>query len=145
LADDDIKKIMLVIAKEDWQKETTAFIIKNFESNGLVRLNLRTQWKAFRTYEYSKANNYDWKTELASEMKNISKVRGLLYSLIGNRAVTTADLKRLLLRHELVGTLRTADNKINEWLFTEELFQWTPQEKNFKVGINPKPDQKLID
>ena len=145
ISDDDIKKIMLTVAKEPWQKEVTAFIIKNFEATGLVKLNLRTQWKGFRTYEYAQKNKLDWKAELAQELKTISKIRAMLYSLIGNRAVTTTELKKLLLRHEIVQCLRTADRKVNEWLFLDEIYKWTPQDRDFKVCINPKPDTKLVE
>ena len=138
VSDHEIKQLMRLIAKEDWQKEVTNFIVENFESSGIVRLNLRTQWKAFKTYEFCKSNGLDWEDELVRDMKNISKVRALLYSLIGSKVVKTADLKRMLLKRELVGTLRTADNKINEWLYTEELFRWSEADKDFLVGINPK-------
>jgi len=142
ISNDDIKRIMMTIAKETWQKEVTAYIIKNFESTGLIRLNLRTQWKAFKTYEYAKRNELDWKPELNQELKNNSKIRSLLYSLIGSRVVTTKELKKLLLSHEVVNTLRTADRKVNEWMFLDELYRWTPQDRNFKVSINPKPEKE---
>jgi hypothetical protein len=135
--DDDIKKVMRMVVKDDWQKEVTEEIIKNFEANGMVKLNLRTQWKGLRTYEYAKKNNLDWKKELEQEMRNISKTRAMLYTLIGNKAIRTADLKRLLLKQEILPTLRTADHKINEWLYLEELYKIGENDKNFYVCINP--------
>jgi len=141
ISNDDIKRIMMTIAKEEWQKEVTAYIIKNFEATGLIRLNLRTQWKAFKTHEYSEKNKLQWRTELKQELKNNSKIRSLLYSLIGDRVITTKELKKLLLSHEIVNTLRTADRKVNEWLFLDEIYRWTPQDRNFKISINPKPEK----
>jgi ribosomal protein L17 len=143
LSDDDIKAVMRDIAKEPWQKEVTEHIIRNFESNGLVRLNLRTQWKAFRTYQYALANELDWKSEIDSEMHNNSKIRSVLYSLIGNKAVKTTELKKLMLRQEVVNSLTSANRKIQEYLFLEELFKWSEHDRDFYVCINPKPQETL--
>lgn len=133
---DDIKNIMRLIAKEPWQKEVTEYVIGQFEANAVVKLNLRTQWKAFRTYEYSINNKLEWKKELEGELKNMSRIRAMLYTLIGLNPVRTADLKRLMLRQEVVPTLRTADRLINDYLFLEELFKVSEGEKNFYVCIN---------
>jgi len=135
---EDLQKVMKLIAKEDWQKEVTNFVIHNFQQNGMIKLNLRAQWKAFKTYEYAKKNNLDWKKELKTELENISKTRILLYSLIGNKAVRTKELKQLLLRNEIVSSLRTADRRINEWLYLDELFKWSGEDRNFIICINPK-------
>jgi len=143
ICEEEIQQIMKVIARSPEEKEVTEFLIKNFQSNGMFRLNLRTQWKAFKTYEFANKNKLDWKQELKSEMTNTSKTRGMLYSLIGNKAVRTADLKKMLLKHEMVKTIRTADNKVREWLFTEELYQWSEEDRNFFVSVNPKPQKQL--
>lgn len=134
--DDDVMKIMSLIAKEDWQKDITSFIIEKFKANGMVKLNLRTQWKAFKTYQYAKEKGVDWKKELEQEITNVSRIRNMLYTLIGTKAVRTADLKRIMLRQEMVPTLRTADRLINEYMFLEELFKVSEGDKNFYVCIN---------
>lgn len=143
-SNEDIKGVMKLICKEDWQKEVTEFLVKEFESNGMVRLNLRTQWKGFKTYTYAQKNGLDWKKELKAELKNISRTRSMLYSLIGTRAVKTSELKKLLLKQEMVSSLRTADRKINEWLYIEELFKWSETDKNFYVCINAKDENQKI-
>jgi len=137
-SDEDVKQLLKMIAKKDWEKEVTEELIRQFESNKMIKLNLRTQWKAFRTYEYAKKNSVDWRKELGNDLKNVSRVRVLLYTLIGDKAVKTAELKRLLLRNEIVNTLRTADRKVNEWLFTEELYKVSEGEKDFYVCINQR-------
>jgi hypothetical protein len=136
VSDVEITQMMRAIAIEQWQKEVTEYIIDHFKANGMVKLNLRTQWKAFRTYEWSAAKGKDWKTQLQEELQNISKVRGMLYSLIGPKIVKTTELKKLLLRHELVGTLRSADRKVQEYLYTEELFKCSDGDRDFLVSIN---------
>jgi len=136
----EVQALMRYIAQDGWQKEVTEYLIKNFNTNGLIRMNLRTQWKAFKTYEYAIKNNLDWKEELKHEMSNVSRIRGVLYSLIGNRVVKTTELKKLLLRHELVCTLRTADTKINEWIYTEELFKVSEGDRDYLVCINDVRD-----
>lgn len=141
--DEEISAIMNLIAVEPWQREVTEYLLEKHKESGLVRLNLRTQWKAFKTYEYAKANNLDWKGEIDDELKRINKIRALLYSLIGDKWLRTADLKRKLLRLEIVGTLRTADNKINEWLYVEELWKVSEDEKNFYVSINPRKMERV--
>lgn len=142
-SDDDIKKIMVQVAKEPWQKDVTEFVINKFEATGLVKLNLRTQWKAFRTYEYAKRNNLDWQKELEIELTHMSKIRALLYTMIGTKAVRAKDLKKLLLRQEVFNNIRTIHRKINEWLYLEELFKVSEDDRNFFVCINKIENQKL--
>ena len=135
---------MRTIPKNDAEKEVTEFVINNFKGSGLIRLNLRTQWKALNTYNYAVAGQLDWKEEITSELKSISKVQSMLYSLIGEEAVRRVDLKKLLIRHELVASVRVADMKIREWLFIEELFEWSNDERNGFVALIPKPTDYKI-
>jgi hypothetical protein len=135
---EDIKAIMRLIAPDGWQNEVTEALIASYEFTGQNLLNLRTQWKAFKTYEYCQKNNLDWKEELKAELKSsISRVRAMLYSLIGTKAVRTTELKKLLLKYEAVGTERTGARKILEWLLTEELFKVSAEEREFFICINP--------
>jgi len=39
--------------------------------------------------------------------------------------------------------MRTADRKINEWLFLEELFVWSEDKRNPTICINQKPQEKI--
>lgn len=131
--------IMRSIAKSDSDKEVTEFVINNFKGSGLVRLNLRTQWKAINTYKYALEVGRDWKDEITQELKRVSKIRSMLYSLIGEEAVKRVELKKQLIRYELVPSIRMAEIRINEWLFTDELFEWSHDERNGFVAINPRP------
>jgi hypothetical protein len=56
---------------------------------------------------------------------------------MGTKAMRTTELKKLLLRFEMVSTERTSSRKINEWLLTEDLFRVSAEERNFFVCINP--------
>jgi len=134
--DDDIKKIMRLIATTDIQKEVTEFIINQFENSSVVKLNLRTQWKAVKTYEYCKKNNLGWKVELGEELNNVTKTRAMIYTLIGTKAVRVAELKKLLMREGLVGSIRSADRRILDWLYLEELYKVSAEDKNYYVCIN---------
>jgi len=58
-----------------------------------------------------------------------------LYSLIGTKAVRTAELKKLLMKYQLVNTMRTADRKVNDWILTEELIKVSAEDKNFFVCL----------
>lgn len=136
LSMEDVKEIMGKIAKENWQKEVTDHLIKNYEFTGYNLINLRTQYKAFKTYNYCKSKGLDWKSELSQELKNsISKVKGMLYSLIGLKAVRTSELKKLLLKYGMVNTLRTADNKVKEYLELEEIYRVSSEDRNFYVSL----------
>jgi len=135
----ELQHIMREIAKDPEAKEVTEFVIQNFKGSGLVRLNLRTQWKAINTYKYAVSQGLEWKEEIKNELQRVGKVRALLYSLIGNEAVRRVDLKRLLLKHELVTSVRMAEIRIQEWLFTEELYSHSPiEDRNGFVALQPK-------
>jgi hypothetical protein len=143
LSKKEMEHIMRCIAKTPESKEVTEFVIKNFTGSGLVRLNLRTQWKALNTYNYALSEGRDWKEEITNELRRVSKVRAMLYSLIGNEAVRRVDLKKLLIKHELVNSIRMADHKIKEWLFTDELYSWSKvDEYNGYIALIPKGDDK---
>lgn len=138
LSPKEMEHIMRQIAVTPEEKEITEFIITNFTGSGLVRMNLRTQWKAFNTYKYAIAQGLDWHKEIDSELKRVSKIRALLYGLIGNEAVRKVELKRLLIKHELVSSIRMAEIKIREWVFTDELYEALPDEKNGFVSLLPR-------
>jgi len=134
--DKEITHMMKLIAKNGNEKTVTEYLIKNYEETGLVRLNLRTQWRAFKTYEFAIKNDLNWKKELDREFKQTNRIRSLLYGLIGDKAVRVAELKKKMLKLNIVNTLRTADNRINEYLYIDELFKVSEDVKNFYVCIN---------
>ena len=150
LSQEDIGKVMKEINTTDWQTEVTNYLIKNYEHDGYTMFNLRTQWKAFQTYRYAQECNLDWKYELKEEMKqNMSKTRSMLYSLIGKKAIRTMELKKLLLRHNIINSLTTAHRKIEEWVQIEELFKLSSEQRNYYVSILQQAeilqDTRLID
>lgn len=144
LSPKEVEYIMRQIATTPEEKEVTEFIITHFKGSGLVRMNLRTQWKAFNTYKYAMAQGRDWKNEIDAELKRVSKIRALLYGLIGDEAVRRTDLKKLLIKHELVNSIRMADYKIREWIFTDELYDWATMEgdRNSFVALIPREEWK---
>ena len=135
---EDIKQMMRIIANEPKQTEVTEYLIDNYSFTGQNLLNLRSQWKAFRTREYADKFSLDWKQELKAEMdSSISPIKSALYSLIGNKAVRTADLKKLLLQTRTVASETTANRRIKEWLITEDLYRISAEKINFYVAIQP--------
>jgi hypothetical protein len=126
---------MKKIAKTDEEKTVTDYVINNFKGSGLVRLNLRTQWKAINTYKYSVAQGLDWKEEINSELKRVSKIRSMLYGLIGNEAVHKTELKKLLIKYELVPSIRMAEYKISEWIYTGEIEEFIKDAKDGYISL----------
>lgn len=135
----DMAAIMKLIAKDNKElMEVTNHLLENYNIfQGAI--NLRSQWRAFNTYNYATALKLDWKEEIRKELtQNMSPVRSLLYNLIGTKAIRTTELKKILLKLGYVETIRTADRKINDWLITEEIFRWSTEDKNFYISINQK-------
>jgi len=134
----DIHAMMRQIAQKNWQKEVTEFLIKQYE--GTEVLNLRHQWKAFQTYNYAKKEGKDWKAEVEHEIhSSISDTYAKLYTLTGGLAIRAAELKRLLLQNQIVGSLTTANRRINDWLAMGELHRWSTEKINFIVSIRQPP------
>lgn len=153
LSIEDIANIMKQIAKEEWQREVTDFLISNYRYVGQSGFNLRTQHKAFQVYRYCQKNGGDWKEDIKSTLTSeMSYIRKTLYSLIGERAIKSADLKRILTigRVDGVGSLRSADRRIRDWTLLRELFivgfvsndddeleNYLNTHKSYAVCINP--------
>ena len=137
LSEEDIKSIMFGIAKTKEEKEVTRYIVDKFKSTGIVRLNLRTQYKAFQTYKYCIEEGLDWQQELDEELtKRISKDRALLYTLIGVKAVRRTELKKLLIQNDICSSIRTSEMFIQKQIFCGELFETSADERNGFVCIN---------
>ena len=134
---DDMKHIMRLVAKEEWQQKVTEHLVDNYEFEGLL-LNLRNQAKAFNTYKYAIEKGLEWQKEVDEEQKaTMSRTRNLLYSLIGNRAVRTTELVKWLIKSGVVSTTKTAQRRIEDWLICDELYKLSEDIRNFYVGINP--------
>jgi len=134
----DIHAMMRQIAQKKWQKEVTEYLIEQYEGTDIF--NLRHQWKAFQTYNYAKKEGIDWKTEVKREMDNVtSDIYAKLYTVTGGKALKTAELKRLLLQNGIVGSLTTANRRINDWLAMGELHRWSIEKINFIVSIRLPP------
>lgn len=135
-SNEDVKHIMRLIAKDDPEKKkVTEFVINNFDSGGLFRLNLRNQFKAIQTYNYAKGNDLDWRMQIIDELNNMSDVQAMLYSLIGSDEVRTSKLKKLLMKHGIVETKRTSDRRVKDWLFMGELKKVSRENRDFKVSL----------
>ena len=143
ICDEEVHAIMKLIAKDDNQREVTEFLVSNFKANGMFRLNLRTQWKAFKTLEFAEKNALNWRHELKEELANVGKIRALIYSLIGARAVRTTELKKLLLKYEMVNSIRTAERRVREWMYIDELYKVSEEDRNFYVCINPRSNKSV--
>jgi len=139
VSNEEIIEVMRKIAKLDWQKEVTEFIVENHLKYGLESVNLRTQTKAFNTFLYSKEKGLDWKVELVRELEiEVSPIRKLLFSLIGNKAVKTSELKKILLKKQIFNSLTSANRRVNEYIEIGELKRWTGGERDFYVSINER-------
>jgi len=133
---EEIINIMRLIATKTFEKEVTKHLIELIKKEVCVDINLRTQYKAFKTYNFCKQNDLDWKKELKSELKVSSRERVLLHSLIGTKDITTTELKKILIKKGIVNTIRTSERFIKKMLFIEELFKVSEEQRNYSVNIN---------
>lgn len=139
----EMKHVMTLIAKTPEELEVTNYLLNNFKSGDLIRLNLRSQWKALKTYHYAISLGLDWRKEITNELNRKTETESLLYNLIGINAVRRVELKKLLLKHKYVNSIRSAENKINEWIFTDQLYVWSSDERNGLVSIVKKEENLL--
>lgn len=158
LSFDDITDIMTKIAKEEWEREVVDFLKQNYKYVGINAFNLRSQRKASGIYEWCKETGREWQKELLKYLQSeMTATRRTLYSFIGDKAVKTLELKKLLVLANIdgVNTLRSADRRIREWVLTNELFiaginSSDPEElerfmnthRNYAVCLNPMIQEK---
>jgi len=139
LSTKEMHTIMRAIAKTVEEQAVTEFIIDEFKGSGLVRLNLRTQWKAINTYRWAKDIGSNWQTEIKNELSRVSRIRALLYGLIGNEAVRKVELKKLLIKYDIVKSISSAEQHIQKWIFIDELFDWGERDdRNSFISLLPK-------
>lgn len=135
---EEICDILRKVCKEDWQREVTEYVIKNYQFKGENGLNLRTQWHAFGTYKYAIENNLDWRDELnKSLIKKDSHIRRLVYRFIGKRSVRTGELAKLLIRGKVFNSASTASRRIKEWVYTGEIFRLSSEKINYYICLEP--------
>lgn len=135
---EELKQILRAVAKTETEKQVTEYVIDQYDKYGMVKLNLRTQKKAFETFEWAEQESKDWKQELEQELKVMTKTRAMLYALIGKKAVRTTELKKLLIKNEYYSSIRVCEYEINKWLLTEDLYRHSEDERNFYVSLVPK-------
>ena len=137
LSFDDICNVMRQIALTSEEKEITEWLIENYKFIGWNQFNLRNQYKAFMWYRYAKETKKDWKEYIKNKLQNQkTEIQTMLYTLIGNQAITTTELKKWLIRAQVVNTLKTAERRIREWLELGEIFKVSGDDRNFMVSLN---------
>lgn len=133
---DEIKELMLLICKNKEEKSITNYLIEKYDYLG-NDFNLRTQYRAFQTYEYSKKYGLDWKKEVYNELKqNMSPIRRLLYQFIGNKFVKEREVIKFLIRSGHFNTIRTVERRLNDWIYLEEIYT-DGMKRNRSIGLLP--------
>ncbi len=141
---EDMTQIMRLIAKNDNETKVTNFLVDNYEFIGHNTFNLRTQSKALRTYLWAEKTKRIWKDEILKELRmNLSPVQSFLYQFVGKKAIKTTELKKLLIRHGLVQTIRTAERRIEEWLLLEEIHKVSYEGRDFHVSLFPIDEKNI--
>lgn len=118
-----ISKLMNMICKNKEEKEATKYLIKHYKHHH--SFNLRTQQKAFNTYNCSKELKRDWKVELKYELdKSRTEIQEYIYEFIGDGMVNKADLIRWVRQgKQYAQTNRTARRRVDEWIEDGEIHQ----------------------
>lgn len=130
LSHDEIRAKMDVIAGEEpWKKEVTG-LLRNMQE---VDINLRTQYHAFKTYEWARLKSKDWKETVEGELRRISrpKIFWKIHALIGERWVKKTELVKALVTYEGYG-VRTAQRNIKDLVDGEIMY-----EQGHCVGLIP--------
>lgn len=131
---DEVAEIMRNIAATEKELETTEYAIKNCAPEAL---NLRVQQKAIMTRDFSEKNNLDWKEEVGAELK---KYKGRdfykLFDIMGDKPVTTVQLKKKLMQAGMVNSLRSAHRKVSDLEFTGLIKKADDAKRNYKVKLN---------
>jgi len=131
-------EIMRGVCRTDTELEITDFLISHYRYCGFNALNLRTQHLAFKTVEYARQKDLDWQEEVRQELRNQrSAVQKLLYPILGDGPARTTEVKRYLVRAEVVSTMRTADRRIHDWLELGDIYRVSNQERDFHISLVP--------
>ena len=134
----EICSIMRQICASGWQREVTEFLIDHHQLTEWNALNLRSQHKAFRCYQYARTKSLDWRHEIREELQNqCSSVQKLLYPILGDGPRRALEVKKYLLRSGFVSTIRTADRRISEWIELGDVFRVSEEGRNFLISLAP--------
>lgn len=141
---EEMAEIMIQIAKTKIEAEITEYLIKNYNYIGYGFFNLRTQQMAFREYKYAKRKSIEWKEHLKYCLdRNMTNIKTFLYQFMGTNDMRAKDLKKLLLSSGTVGSLRSADRKIENWVEIGELFKVSLEDRNPILSLFPADREKL--
>lgn len=133
---EDLERILFKVAKAGWQMAVTRFLLENFDYFGAGALNLRTQYKAFKTYQYALKNKRDWKEEIKSELEQYrTEERKIVYSLIGDSKVRMVDFKKLMIRAGYVKSMETARRRALQLLELGEIKKVSKEAMNPEIQI----------
>lgn len=131
---EEMAEIMRNAASTEKDLETTEFCIKHCDPDAL---NLRVQQKAIMTRKYAQKSNLDWQKEVADELRKYKgKEFYKLYDVIGNKIMTTVELKKKLMTAGLANSIRSADRKVGELEFSGVLKKVDDAKRNYKVQMN---------
>lgn len=127
----EIKAKMKAIAKGDPEKMLVTDELFNMKG---IDMNLRTQYHAFKTYEWAKTKeSVDWKETLKEELKRLAQPKDYwrIYAMIGQSWTTKASLIRSMVTSEGFG-IRTAKRRIQDLISAGIL-----HEQQKQVGLKP--------
>lgn len=131
---EELSEILKNVAKNDWEMETTEFVIQHTAPEAL---NLRVQQKAFLTRKYAGKGGLDWKEEVKAELaKYKSREFYELYDMIGKAPIGTVALKKKFMHSGKAKSLRTADRLVSELMFKGVLRKADDAKRDFKVQLN---------
>lgn len=127
----EMKKMMLMIAQEEWEKRVTNYLFDVTDKHRA--LNLRTQHDAFVEYLYSRDKNRNWKQSIEKAIVlKLTPNQHFVRSLMGNRPFKRGELKKALYHTEEYSELSesTMRRRIDSMLNREELIVVSNHEQN---------------
>ncbi len=138
MSNNDIIEIMKTICKSSDDINVTEFLIKELKDKPYADINLRTQYKAIRTFNFCKQNKLNWKKEIRQSLFNVSKNIELLYPIIGNKSMRLIKLKQNILKKGVLSTISKTNKLIEKMLFLNELKKVSAEDRNYLVKLNKK-------
>ena len=133
-------EIMRQICRTREEREVTEFLIQNYRYCGHNALNLRTQRQALQTVKYARRRGLEWQREVRQELRyQRSAVQKLLYPILGDGPRRSLEVKKYLVKTQIVATMRTADRRIADWLELGEVHRTSWEHRNFLISLMPLP------
>lgn len=137
LTKQDMIVLMRDIAQTAKDKETTEFLIAQYQDYGLVNFNLRLQQKCFRMRDWAEAEGRDWQAEITDEFKKnmLTEAQRIFYSFAGLRYVKQIDFARYYMQvHK--ASYATVKRRVAEMIELGELYS-DGKEKQRLIGLQP--------